>query len=110
MVYSNIWSPYLVKVRMSVAILSHISGNDNAEHTPRLPVIISIYIHQDPIGYANWYCVNPLNYLNLSVLRVGITWQRCYQNIYVSNVFVSIKKTTYFENIIVKPSFLFGLK
>ena len=26
-VYSNIWSPYLVKVRMSVAILSHISGN-----------------------------------------------------------------------------------
>jgi hypothetical protein len=27
-VYSNIWSPYLVKVRMSVAILSHISGND----------------------------------------------------------------------------------
>jgi hypothetical protein len=29
-VYSNIWSPCLVKVRMSVAILSHISGN---EHT-----------------------------------------------------------------------------
>jgi hypothetical protein len=27
-VYSNIWSPYLVKVRMSVAILSHISGNE----------------------------------------------------------------------------------
>ena len=27
-VYSNIWQPYLVKVRMSVAILSHISGND----------------------------------------------------------------------------------
>ena len=26
-VYSNIRSPYLVKVRMSVAILSHISGN-----------------------------------------------------------------------------------
>jgi hypothetical protein len=26
-VYSNIWPPYLVKVRMSVAILSHISGN-----------------------------------------------------------------------------------
>jgi hypothetical protein len=26
-VYSNIWSLYLVKVRMSVAILSHISGN-----------------------------------------------------------------------------------
>jgi hypothetical protein len=26
-VYSNIWSPCLVKVRMSVAILSHISGN-----------------------------------------------------------------------------------
>ena len=26
-VYSNIWSPYLIKVRMSVAILSHISGN-----------------------------------------------------------------------------------
>ena len=29
-VYSNIWWPYLVKVRMSVAILSHISGNDNS--------------------------------------------------------------------------------
>jgi hypothetical protein len=29
-VYSNIWSPYLVKVRMSVAILSHISGNYNS--------------------------------------------------------------------------------
>ena len=29
-VYSNIWSPYLVKVRMSVAILSHISGNDTS--------------------------------------------------------------------------------
>jgi hypothetical protein len=27
-VYSNIWSPYLVKVRISVAILSHISGNE----------------------------------------------------------------------------------
>jgi hypothetical protein len=26
-VYSNIWPPYWVKVRMSVAILSHISGN-----------------------------------------------------------------------------------
>jgi hypothetical protein len=26
-VYSNICSPYLIKVRMSVAILSHISGN-----------------------------------------------------------------------------------
>jgi hypothetical protein len=30
-VYSNIWSPYLIKVRMSVAILSHISGNEEHE-------------------------------------------------------------------------------
>ena len=30
-------------------------------------------IHLYPIGYANSYCFNPLNYLNLCVLRVGIT-------------------------------------
>ena len=32
-VYSNIWSPYWVKVRMSVAILSHISGNVGSKLT-----------------------------------------------------------------------------
>ena len=36
-VYSNIWSPYLIKVRMSVAILSHISGNEFINHRGRSP-------------------------------------------------------------------------
>jgi hypothetical protein len=52
----------------------------------------------------------PFNYLDLCVL------QRYHQNIYVSNAFVSSNKNyiylnwLYFENTLVKPSFLFRLK
>jgi hypothetical protein len=71
-------------------------------------------IHSYPIGYANSYCFNPLSYLILCVLLVGITWQRYNQNIYVSNAFFLAIKTIYlklyFENTLVKPSFLFRLK
>jgi hypothetical protein len=42
----------------------------------------------------------PLSYLNLCVLRVGITWQRYHQNIYVSNAFVSSNKNYIFKLIL----------
>jgi hypothetical protein len=59
-------------------------------------------IHSYPIGYANSYCFNPLSYLNLCVLRVGITWQRYNQNIYVSNAFVSSNKNYIFKTLLWK--------
>jgi hypothetical protein len=40
---------------------------------PNMPTTARNNIHLYPIGYANSNCLNPLNYLNLCVIRVGIT-------------------------------------